>query len=195
MVLAFMSANTQYFLIDLTITNTLQTLHFPLFSQFMVLVSWFGTIPQSVFVSLIIIAAIYFLGFHWEAVASSGIAVFEGTINTLIKFLIHRPRPAADLVNVVNLLSSYSFPSGHVMYYVAFFGFIWFLIFTLLKKSWIRTLFLSFFGMLILLVGISRIYLGAHWSSDVLGAYFLGTLLLIVGIQFYLWGKNRITTN
>ena len=190
-----MSANTLYFPIDLTITNTLQTLNSPFFSQLMILVSWFGYLPQSAIFSLIIIVPLYFLGFRWEALASIGIAVLEETLNTLIKFIIHRPRPAVDLVNIITPLSSYSFPSGHVMYYVAFFGFIWFLIYTMLKSSWIRTVFLLFFGTLILLVGISRIYLGEHWSSDVLGAYLLGTLVLIVGIQLYLWGKNRFMTN
>jgi membrane-associated phospholipid phosphatase len=190
-----MSANSPYFPIDLTITNALQTLNTPFFSQLMILVSWFGYLPQSAIVSFIIIAAIYFLGFRWEAVASLGIAVIEEVLNTLIKSIIHRPRPAADLVNIVTPLSSYSFPSGHVMYYVAFFGFIWFLIYTLLKNSWIRTVFLFFFGLLILFVGISRIYLGEHWSSDVLGAYLLGTLILIVAIQIYLWGKNRFMTH
>ena len=189
-----MSANTLYFPIDLTITNTLQTLNSPFFSQLMILVSWFGYLPQSAIFSLIIIVPLYFLGFRWEALASIGIAVLEETLNTLIKFIIHRPRPAADLVNIITPLSSYSFPSGHVMYYVAFFGFIWFLIYTMLKSSWIRTAFLLFFGTLILLVGISRIYLGEHWSSDVMGAYLLGTLVLIVGIQLYLWGKNRFMT-
>ncbi len=81
------------------------------------------------------------------------------------------------------------------MYYVTFFGFIWFLIYTLLKRSWYRTILLSILGFLILLVGLSRIYLGAHWASDVLGAYLLGTLILIVGIQIYKWGKKRLMTD
>jgi len=191
LVLTFMSANTLYFQIDLTITNTLQMLHFPLFPQLMVLVSWFGYFPQSLFLTLLILILFYTFGFRWEAATSLGIAVFDETINVLLKTLIHRPRPAANLVNVVTSVNNYSFPSGHVMYYVAFFGFIWFLIYALLKRSWIRTVLLFFFGILILLVGVSRVYLGAHWSSDVLGAYLLGTLILIVSIQIYIWGKKR----
>jgi undecaprenyl-diphosphatase len=77
------------------------------------------------------------------------------------------------------------------MYYVGFFGFLWFLAYTLLKRSWIRTLILILLGTLITLVGISRIYLGQHWASDVLGAYLLGSLCLAFVLEFYRWGKKR----
>jgi undecaprenyl-diphosphatase len=77
------------------------------------------------------------------------------------------------------------------MFYTCFFGFIVFLAFTLLKPSWMRRLLLAFFGLLVLLVGFSRIYTGEHWASDVLGAYLLGSLLLVAMIQLYRWGKPR----
>ena len=112
-------------------------------------------------------------------------------INVWAKELIRRPRPAIDLVNVFRILDSYSFPSGHVMFYVGFFGFLWFLIFTLLRHSLPRMLLLGLLGSLILLVGLSRIYLGQHWASDVLGAYLLGGLTLAAILQFYRWGKKR----
>jgi len=77
------------------------------------------------------------------------------------------------------------------MYYLGFLGFIGFLVFSLLKPSLKRSLLLMLIGIPILLIGISRIYLGEHWASDVLGAYLLGTLTLIVTIQLYRWGKTR----
>jgi undecaprenyl-diphosphatase len=105
--------------------------------------------------------------------------------------MIQRPRPTGDLVAVVSMLDSYSFPSGHVMFYIGFFGFLFFLTFTLLKHSWMRSLLLTLFGGLIVLVGISRIYLGHHWASDILGASLLGGLTLTFILQFYRWGKKR----
>jgi undecaprenyl-diphosphatase len=109
----------------------------------------------------------------------------------LVKDLVQRPRPTPNLVNVFATLKSYSFPSGHVMFYLGFFGFIWFLAFSLLKPSLKRILLLAFFGILVVLIGVSRIYLGEHWASDVLGSYLLGSLTLVAIIQFYLWGKTR----
>jgi undecaprenyl-diphosphatase len=64
-------------------------------------------------------------------------------------------------------------------------------IYTLLKRSWMRSLLLALLGMFILLVGISRIYLGQHWASDVLGAYLLGGFLLAGILLLYEWGKQR----
>jgi undecaprenyl-diphosphatase len=77
------------------------------------------------------------------------------------------------------------------MFYVGFFGFIWFLAFALLKRSPGRTLVLVILGSMVALIGISRIYLGQHWASDVLGAYLLGSILLMGIIQFYRWGRKR----
>ena len=77
------------------------------------------------------------------------------------------------------------------MFYLGFFGFIAFLVFSLLKPSLKRSLLLVLFGGLVVLIGVSRIYLGEHWASDVLGAYLLGSLTLVAIIQFYIWGKTR----
>jgi len=134
---------------------------------------------------------IYSFGLQWEAISALVAALFPPLINVLVKQYIRRPRPTVDLVHVFRILDSYSFPSGHVMFYIGFFGFIWFLVYTLLKRSLRRTLLLVFFGALIALIGISRIYLGQHWASDVLGAYLLGSLTLVAIIQFYRWGKKR----
>ncbi len=77
------------------------------------------------------------------------------------------------------------------MFYVGFFGFIGFLAYRLLRPSLRRSLLLALFGGLVLLIGISRIYLGEHWASDVLGSYLLGSLMLVAIIQVYLWGRTR----
>ena len=158
----------------------------------MIAVSWPGFWLQSGIITVLIILLILGLSLHWEALVALMAAILSTGLNLLIKELIQRPRPAATLVHVLAALSDPSFPSGHVMFYTGFFGFLVFLAFTLLKPSLTRSLLLIFFGLPVLLVGVSRIYVGEHWASDVLGAYLLGTLTLAAIIQLYRWGKPRI---
>ena len=190
-ILTFLIVTVHTFAMDLTISNKLQSINNPIFSGLMTLISWVGFSPQSFIVTFIIIAIIYGSGYHWEGTVSLLAALTVEFLNLLIKLLVHRPRPSTNIIHVVNVLSSYSFPSGHVMFYTGFFGFLCFLSFYLLKPSWIRTLLLLIFGSNVIFIGFSRIYLGEHWASDVLGGYLLGMLCLICFIHLYWWGKSR----
>lgn len=189
--LTFLVKTTPSFPIDLAITQSIQSIDFPLFDELMIVISWPGFLPQALLLPAAILITFYVLGLHWETVVGCIAALLPTLINLLLKEIIQRPRPTIDLVDVFRILNSYSFPSGHVMFYVGFFGFLGFLSFTLMKRSWRRTVLLTILGVFILLVGVSRINLGQHWASDVLGAYLLGGLLLAGMIQFYRWGKQR----
>lgn len=177
--------------LDLPITRAIQSFNFPFFAWLMSLVSWPGFSPQAIIIAGLIILLIYSFGLRWEGVTALIAITFSMMLNILVKNLIQRPRPLPGMVNVIETLNSYSFPSGHVMFYVSFFGFIGWLVFSFLKPSLLRSLFLVLFGSLIVLIGISRIYLGHHWASDVMGAYLLGCLVLVATLQLYRWGKTR----
>jgi len=89
----------------------------------------------------------------------------------LLKWVFHRPRPAVDqLVHA----SGYSFPSGHSTVGMAFFGAVAFLLWPHLHHSRLRLLTTGIFALLILCIGISRIYLGVHYPSDVLAGFAVG---------------------
>ena len=93
--------------------------------------------------------------------------------NNLVKIIVRRERP--DYLRMV-VEKSYSFPSGHTMISVLFFGSIIYLVNKYnLKHKRLITFSLSTF---ILLVGISRIYLGVHYLTDVVGGYLLGIVVL-----------------
>ena len=190
-VLTFLVKTTPSFATDLKITKAIQLINFPGFAGLMNVVSWAGFGPQVVVITALIILLIYALGLHWETVMALVATALSTGVNLLVKDLIQRPRPTAAIVNVIDTLNSYSFPSGHVMYYVGFLGFIGFLVFSLLKPSVKRSLLLLLIGIPIVLIGVSRIYLGEHWASDVLGSYLLGTLTLVATVQLYRWGKTR----
>lgn len=180
-----------YLPIDLTITLALQRIQIPWFGQLMWMVSYLGYPPQALWVAVVPIVLIFVFGFRWEAVMAAFAGAGAQLVVAIVKFIVHRPRPSADLVLVAQQLNSFSFPSGHVLTYTALFGFMLFLAYTVLKPSFLRGLFIVVFGLLILLVGPSRIYLGGHWASDVLGAYLLGSLWLSLTVFVYRWGKTR----
>jgi undecaprenyl-diphosphatase len=97
------------------------------------------------------------------------LSVFGGMgVNKLLKFVVHRARPHFN--DPILSLTSYSFPSGHTMMATVFYGVLAaFLISKTPRWPW-RVLIVALAGCLILLVGFSRIYLGAHYLSDVLAA-------------------------
>lgn len=176
---------------DITITRAIQRLNVPGAAGLMAWVSYLGFAPQAYWLTGAIVLLLFALGLRWEAVTALIASPGGTTVGVLFKFVVHRPRPTPDIVNVVEQLSSYSFPSGHVLFYTAFFGYLFFLTFTLLRRSWLRVVLLILLGALIALVGPSRMYLGQHWFSDVLGGYLLGGLWLLVTVRIYRWGKPR----
>ena len=94
----------------------------------------------------------------------------------VLKVLVSRPRPPSFAANPSPFFWSadqYSFPSGHVVFYVVFFGFIAFLAWSLLA-GYRRWVVIAACGLLIVLIAPSRVYLGAHWASDVIGSYVIG---------------------
>ncbi len=190
-ILFFLAHSISYFPVDLVITQEVQMLHLGWFDLLMRLVSVVGYSPQVFLVAAFTIAAFFAVGLRWEAVVTLVAAMGILVLGTVVKIVVERPRPSPDLIHVFQQLNDFSFPSGHVLFYTSFFGFLLFLSYTLLKDSWPRTLALVVLGGLVALIGLSRIYLGEHWASDVLGAYLLGSLWLALTIYVYQWGKPR----
>ncbi len=171
---------------DLTVTREFQELQGTWFLDLMIYVSSFGYMPWSaitVTVGTVLIGIL--LGWK-DGAFLLGATIVQGLINLGIKTAIGRTRPSTSLVDVVRQATGNSFPSGHVMFYTVFFGFLFFLAWTRLPNSLLRWLALAFTGVLVLLVGPSRIFLGAHWLSDVIAAYLMGFIVLGFTLEFYL---------
>ncbi len=188
--LAVQAYYNPYLPFDPAISLWLQSFHPAWFSTLMVVISWPGYMPEAGLIVAAILVLAYFVKYHLEALLLAMVAITSEILNFAVKTIVHQPRPSPDLIHVVKILTSYNFPSGHVMFFTSFFAFLWFLIYRLCHPSWQRTAFLVILGLMVALVGISRIFLGAHWFSDVLGAYLLGGAILLVSIRIY--NQNKL---
>ena len=189
LLLAVLAHTVAYFAFDVTITREVQEINAGWFDGLMRALSWIGFAPQVYVISFVILLFLYASGLKWETVIALASVVSISVLGLIIKLVVDRPRPSADLVNVISQLRDYSFPSGHVLYFTSFFGFLVFLAYTLLKHSWWRTLLLVILGGMVAFIGLSRIYEGQHWASDVLAAYLLGSVWLTLSVYVYRWGK------
>lgn len=113
------------------------------------------------------------------------IAVGGGSLLTLLlKNVYDRQRPS---INAEIDAVGYSFPSGHSMGSLIFYGFVIYLVVRTHQRRWIQWLTVTLLGMLVLLIGSSRIYLGAHFPSDVLAGYAAGLIWLILSLIALEW--------
>ena len=103
-------------------------------------------------------------------------------LNNILKIIIRRPRPTETLVLTAE--SSYSFPSAHSMMSMIFYGLLIYYVTKFVKKKWLKNALVGILSAIILFVGISRIYLGVHYATDVLAGYIVGIIYLVFFIKF-----------
>lgn len=101
-------------------------------------------------------------------------------LNLFIKNSLQRPRPTE--LNIIQE-SGYSFPSGHSMISMAFYGYLIYLLYKYVKNKYVKWSLITILSILILLIGFSRIYLGVHYASDVLAGFLLSISYLIIYIS------------
>jgi len=179
--------------IDVTITRAFQENQSPWLRYTMIAASFIGNV-SALSLGLIVLAAVLFwiVDLRLEAIMVVVVSATSALLNWLIKLVVARPRPSASLVEIIQATSGQSFPSGHVMSYVAFWGLLFSLGVILFRgKHWWRTALLIISALFVVLVGPSRIYLGDHWATDVLGAYLIGGLLLSLSLWIYLNLRGR----
>ncbi len=102
------------------------------------------------------------------------------TLNQLLKRILQRPRPSEYRIIEE---TGYSFPSGHSMVSMAFYGYLIYLIYKYVKNKYVKWISIMLLSILICTIGISRIYLGVHYTSDVLGGFLISISYLIIFIS------------
>ena len=110
-------------------------------------------------------------------IGNLGISAF---LNYILKIILQRPRPTGyRLIEE----TGYSFPSGHSMASMAFYGFFIYLVYKNVKNKYAKWGLITVLSLLIILIGLSRVYLGVHYLSDVLGGFLVTISYLIIYIQ------------
>lgn len=114
-----------------------------------------------------------------------GLSIFSNLIiitvlNQLLKRILQRPRPTEFRIIEE---TGYSFPSGHSMVSMAFYGYLIYLIYKYVENRYVKWISIVLFSILICSIGVSRIYLGVHYTSDVLGGFLVSISYLILFIS------------
>ena len=125
-----------------------------------------------------------------------GLSIFANLViitglNQLLKRILQRPRPTE--FRIVEE-TGYSFPSGHSMVSMAFYGYLIYLIYKYVKNKYIKWSLIVLLSCLIVGIGTSRIYLGVHYTSDVLGGFLISVSYLVIyisAVNKFLIGKNK----
>ncbi|KKC46888.1 MULTISPECIES: phosphatase PAP2 family protein [unclassified Paenibacillus] len=141
-----------------------------------------GSGPWVTGIVLVIVAALLLVGYRRELIFFAGVIVGSSLLNVLLKLIFHRARP--DVHRIIDA-AGYSFPSGHSMAAFTLYGVTIYFLWKHLARSWMKAAAVSAGIVMILMIGISRIYLGVHYPSDVLGGYLISAAWLTASIGWY----------
>ena len=141
----------------------------------------FGTIiTLAVVIMIIVIVTLMFLNKRNRIILGST-TILTVTFNQAIKHILRRPRP--EHLRLIKQ-GGFSYPSGHSMIAICVYGIMIYLINKNIKNKKIKIMLSILLTILILTIGISRIYVGVHYPSDVLGGFLLSGTILILNLTF-----------
>jgi undecaprenyl-diphosphatase len=166
---------------DLGLSRAIYSLRTPFLTQIMLGATFLGS---TLFISTlaIIIFLIFWIKNRKNFAAFLAVTLLASVVlNNLLKYYIHRLRP--DISLLINELS-YSFPSGHAMNSLVFYGLLAYFAHRCIKNGPWRILIDAAAIILVIAIGFSRVYLGAHYPTDIIAGYAAGACVLSLAITF-----------
>jgi membrane-associated phospholipid phosphatase len=147
-------------------------------TAFMQFFTFFGGHDFLIPANLILIADTFFIRKDkWFAIKIAAIASSSLLLMFSLKLFFNRPRP---LIPLLEEAAGLSFPSGHAFMSFAFFGLLIYMAYNKIKRKWLRFTVIGFLIFMILIIGLSRIYLRVHYASDVIAGFSLGFMWLVL---------------
>lgn len=139
--------------------------------------SWIGDWERVVIIGMVLLAVFVRLGWRREAILLFSTVVVAKAASILLKHFIARERP--DLTLWLTDASGFSFPSGHATVAMALYGGLGYILWKRSSSLLHRYLAVAFCLIMVIGIGLSRIFLQVHWLTDVLGGWVLGGTILV----------------
>jgi len=150
--------------------------------------TFLGTHTFLIPANLALVAWFLFIKKHrWYSIKVPVVALSSLLLMFSLKFIFHRDRPLSPLLEEAK---GYSFPSGHALMSITFYGLLIFLVWQIEKNALLKWLLTILLVLLIISIGISRVYLRVHYASDVLAGFCVGLMWLFLS----LWILKKIET-
>lgn len=172
----------QLVMFDEAVTDFVYAFRSDTTTRFVTFITDVGDVQAYAIIIPLVAVLLYYRGHHrWRLSLQATIVLISASaINVGIKELISRPRPLEDMRLV--MASSWSFPSGHSMSAVAFYGFLIYLTYKYVPNMLLKIALIILQVLLILSIGLSRVYLGVHYPTDVAAGFIAGLFWLIICI-------------
>lgn len=167
---------------DLNILQNVAAHRTDFLNNFFIFITNFGSIEYVCFFAVILSVILIYKKKYNYLISLITLLTGAGILVFTIKDVVKRARP--EIMNAVIPENGFSFPSGHTFLSLVFYGLLTYFIFKNVKNIFLKALTLVIGAKLILVISFSRIYLGVHWTSDVIASFLLASVLLSLVIYY-----------
>lgn len=174
---------------DAAIIGVIQGMETPRLTKFLQFITMLGWGYPVIILTIGVLAHLIFvLKYRRQAFLYFVVVAATPTLNIVLKAYFQRERPMIHRIMEAN---GYSFPSGHSMIAFSFYSVLAYILWKNVQSRNGKRMLVIGSGMMILLIGISRIYLGVHYPSDVLGGFLASAIWVIVAIATFRWLERQ----
>jgi undecaprenyl-diphosphatase len=165
---------------DENVFNLIRPYIEPGLTKFMLFITFLGKHNLLIPLNFILILFFIYRKEKWFAARIAALSLSSLLLMFILKFYFQRERP---LLPVIGEAKGFSFPSGHALISVVFYGLFIHMIWHEVKTRWLRALLICILSILILLIAFSRIYLRVHYASDVIAGLAVGFIWLVLALR------------
>lgn len=188
-VMAIAISRHEIIMFDSYLISVIQGQEYPILTPIMKFFTMIGNTESVIVLSMIVLVLLHLRTRNRsEFILVFLVMIGTPVINRILKEFFQRARP--DFHRLIEI-GGYSFPSGHAMNAMAFYGIVAFILWRHIPTRFGRTVLLLLSGLFIFTIGISRVYLGVHYPSDIIAGYLASGFWLSISIWVFQWYKEK----